>query len=1445
MSSFIALNIEPDSDSEEEIDDTKEIQIEEALKLYHQALKLHSQGPEYYSQADEAYRNLFKSEIFNYPESLSDYKRVQLQDFDTENLDVDEAAAGSAALDANDTVSNALPHTIYLSYKNRGQFALDELKNKLEVGANSESQESRKAGKKELGYSENYSRKAIEFFGEALERDDTDLELWRKTARIGQSLQSSRVARFCLETVLEGEDDLQDESPEPVGLEQALAGENLRQVLQDIRDDLWNQRVLRRPKKALLYLLQRQMDPYPYLPNSIDKTPEEDNKNIPTSYHHLDINASVASWSVLGKTLLQFLSTSNHEMNKWPGIVRLYFTEDTQSGANPPSISTYLPEPSSSKHGTQDSKPMMFLDPRNSADFQHENSSGYDNDATGQCGVRSFEVNASSVNVDQEKQMTEKNNDSKFPDDKNEEDSYKGHSSEEKQCSSADAGQKPSGTDRKRSCGSLGNDEPQDGGRTKSKRLRARESIGDTIPPEETVFDQAKCFEDRLETYIQADNWMFGTVGSLLYQLGVNDLGAAADLRRVWSLAKESKLEDISGPEKAEAILFADLRKVIDTWSDEKHQTLLRNDKSHEQQDGLNAMKKTALNIFFERSRQSVICQSVPPMSETEGLSSFLKKVNDNQFDLHVVAFCWLEHLLGPNRIENEVGRYSGTSNYSSRLWPAGIKRTVIALIQEHDEFIYFRLTHLKEEVEEKLLSSGSEGITELSSLISMGMEMSQSIFELNLEIYTDMKAPESQIDPSRTVLQNNRLGRWSSLSLEFIYFMGIYEQEDSKIYVSLRHLWSYTSYLNMTENAERPFVLRSLYGLKNVLQSLGSPVLNLPNNTAISEISERAINQEVSRLSSMDFFFGLFESESNDSVHLIESIEPILEPSLVKFVHDCGSSPSGKNTVDIDTAEPIKRARNMESFLNLGDATLRLFLWRRLQDAYLAIDHLPKVISCYLKSIDTIVRELQSPRHMDQADGARQKSLLKWISTIEKLLIDVTASIGKTPDALDCFDIPHLQESMSSVARLSRFLHSFFLFEDSIRVGQRSPPDIRPVSTARTLEQFKERLRGMQVMTWVLQYDLIKESMQQNKELFDTPYDDRINYLRSVHNGLGIRSACKAAGKLLLRTMKIELLTLPAEENYEADVAQLFFDLYGLKFGAGLDAIVDHDCPLEVLDRTTAIMIIDFIMMQAKRINIKDLPKSELKSSIDTVQMALGPSTKSSPALMLNKRIISSYLKSPINQERLFRCTSGVGEVSTVFIRTDTTGLAEKGWYFLLGFSALTKFRSQKRVTPVATDDLDLAIGFFRQELEHGVNNWETWYRLAQTYDSKLEEEIAWSADKLNKNKDDLISFQRRAIHAYTMAVATAMQSIDLSLQTKQLVSCLLTEFGCRIYASTREPLSMEAFSLMDFSRHFSSFTSEMYKSRPFSEMRLYSALNFSRYLFELAMEDQPDNWM
>lgn len=285
MSSWVALNIEPDEAVEEEVDDTKEIQIEEALKLYQNALKLHSQGSQFYPQAAEAYDALFNSDIFKYPESISDYKRTALQDSEPEPQPAElldyfataDTAEDIGESDINDSTSSTLLQTIYLSYKNHGQFLLDSLQTVLQSVSESPDAANEIATKRL-----ERSRAALASFAEALERDDTDLNLWRQSARLSSALQSYRLVRYCLESVLADDENRLEVRTEQLGLEETIAEERLRNTLQSVNDKLSVSQVpVKKPKKALIKFLTRQADPYPYLPTLPDNLENVDSAKNP------------------------------------------------------------------------------------------------------------------------------------------------------------------------------------------------------------------------------------------------------------------------------------------------------------------------------------------------------------------------------------------------------------------------------------------------------------------------------------------------------------------------------------------------------------------------------------------------------------------------------------------------------------------------------------------------------------------------------------------------------------------------------------------------------------------------------------------------------------------------------------------------------------------------------------------------------------------------------------------------------------------------------------------------------------------------------------------------------------------------------------------------------------------------------------------------------------
>lgn len=1436
MSSWVALNIEPDEAVEEEVDDTKEIQVEEALKLYQNALKLHSQGSQFYPQAAEAYDALLKSEIFKYPESISDFKRPVLQGSEHEpesseppgyGATVDSAEAIGES-DINDSTSSILLQTIYLSYKNHGQFLLDSLQSRLHNAS-----EQPEAARDSIENTRGGARAALTSFAEALERDDTDLNLWRQSSRLSSALQSYRLVRYCLESVLADDENRLEVRTEQLGLEETIAEERLRNALQSLNDRLAVSQVpVKRPKKALIKFLRRQADPYPYLPGLPENLQDVDPSRNPLALkgtRHV-IKPSSPTWDAVGEAILQMLE-GNDDVQIGPGSsVEVQLPSVIPEAEDPVSNDAQQPDrsfkPQNEENQFTEQPDVTMSDSQPPAIKSEEPE---------QTGEPAAEGQTPPVDQQSDKQETEQQGEQ--PEDSN----------QREEAAADDLDSKSNGY-RKRSSASAANDEHAENLRAKSRRTRARESnVDPSTQTDEVAFDQSKYYEDRLEMYIRADEWLFEVTGDFLSKVGVEELRTVEYMRKHMSLVS-SRDGPVDPIKSIDSLLSQDLGSIISNWDDQKAKALSESDNFSNLHD-IQSLGKSGLAIFLEHSKRSGRKSGATNVfSGGAELPTCLQPVNDGWAHLDEVAFSWLKGLLMPafGKFSNQDGAYSERdwcaieSTYTSSQWPDSLKETVLQILQLADEYVYSRLSEGVDALAYQILQQSSDSTFEYRPEHFSGLEMIQAIFELHLDIYASINSPNSEVDLGARLKEFDRLTRWSMLARNSLsYFVDYSTPVETHNNILLRHLWASTFHSNMAPDVQREHILLCLQDLKNIFDRLGNPVVSLTNNAAMPELSSEAIDQEVSKLKSMGFFIKIFSPESEDPVDMIETIEPLLEPSSIEYTEN-GTAGSGSH----DNANPVSDFQEMGSFLDRGDATLRLFLWRRLQEAYKAIDYPPKVISCYLRSIETIIKELWSAPYAEQPTVDRYRTLLRWLTSLGTILSKlVTQALRESDKAYECLDMEHLKSSMAAVARLLRLLHSFTLYEDSVRVGQVSAPEFRG-SVAKSLEGFRERLREMEVRCWIIQYTLMKEAIAQNKELFTTPDEDRIEYLRALHNALGVRKMCKRSHKELLRLLKSEFHTIETKEGLDLEICQVFYDLHGYRL-INSDFITDHGCIPERIDRATAVMMIDFVMRQAMKVNIKDLSKSDLKSTIDKMQQAIGNSKSSTP-LTFNKRIISTYLKSLINPTEIFRAARGVEDLPLMPVATESALIAQKGWFFLLGYSALAKFRSQKRLTPVGTAELDEGISYLRQDIENRSGRWETWYRLAQIYDSKLEEDITWSAEKINNNQSELAALQRNAIHCYAMALSTANKTAEPTQETRATLSELYTDFGIRMYSSSREPLAMGAFNLSGFARHFSNEESQqMYKGEPFREMKLYSVWNFASHLLKRAIVDKPKNWM
>ncbi|KAL1879678.1 hypothetical protein VTK73DRAFT_6853 [Phialemonium thermophilum] len=1356
MPAFSAINLEPEESVDEETDTTKELQVDDALKLFQTALKLHAQGPQFFDEAADAYNALFESEIFTYPESKTEYDRAESQPSAQLPLvpafDTVEAEA--------DGLGNSLPQALYLAYKNHGQFILDRIQSRLRV-----------AGVQDYSLFEredlvNEARKALDEFAAALDRDPSDAELWRKTARVAAFLKSVRIKRYSLEAAIEMDDDPAVVDVEPPSLAEALAGEQLREQLEVLYDGMALSHPSMKPfvSRGLPQIYRRHLDPAPFLPDpSTHLAPQ----GLPvqsaiTRRHEIDVAGR--SLADLGTSLVQFFM---------------------DQGPSADSVHIRLPD-----EPVRGSKKKM--EPGNGVSAFAENT------GTGvESGAVPREKTSEQAKVEIGSPSEQKLVVSESPtvlDNPRKERSISLPSRKRSQSAAGltEQAEEDNGTDTKR-----------------SKRTRRRDTIADE------AMDSSTLLSTQLQPYQAADQNLFQTTKNILENLGVTDpvtLGRIAEVLDTCATCDErtSKVHNSAA---------VDIRDSFVNFEEENAKLFLS--KKENTQPGL--------STFFEHTKLgSQSTYDAPLFDETRDLESLTTKVNEGWLTPQEVAYEWIRVI---------------AHNYATSKWPESLKTAVVQVISHFDKCLYERLLY------EAGYGPGSRSNYPIDDEADV---VTQMLFELHLDVYESFTNPNNVADEATCVEAKTRLRRWMDLASQAVRRVSHTHEEA----LSVRFLWAAVSSITLAGIAPREHTLACWENLREYVTTVGSGDISLPNSKVMSELSPSAAEREISKLTTMDFFIGLFQEDVSDPISVIDSLEPVLNPDSVYIPGGANpSAPNGKGDTDpeVDSKRPITECasqglRDLWKFLKASNIDLRLFLWARLAEAYGKIKYTTKQFSCYLRSIEMIMADFEQDSYLNTQQDARKALLATMLKSLDDLLIQSLSMALNDNTAFDIIDESHLKSTSSALAKLCCLLHMAAMFEDEVRIGIVSSP-----SSGQSYTSYMTKLREMQVRAWSLLYAVLKVGITQDRQTFPKPENDLADYLAAVHQVLGLRKWCKGSNRTFLKMMRAELLRQKNIENWEDYLGQVLYDLHGLKLGVGVWEVQDHGCPAEKLERRQAMALVDKITVLANRMSMKDLLKSDLKNTIDHMQQAIG-STKSTPQMIHNLRNFTEYLKKPIHPLRLYQALSGTVTVDAVTINSPESELAKHGWFFLLGMIALTKFKAvdlNRRLTPGATDDLRIGATFLRLQLQFTPDRWDAWFRLAECFDYELDEAVLWTADKMNKERAELLKLQRHSIHCYTLALSHSRswlikRSPDMvSDEDRETLAELYYKFGMRLYASSREPFAMEPFRHSDYERFCIDNTSAgTYKKIIHEEMSDYKVWKYAAGLFRRAMAKKPKDW-
>ncbi|KAK4935060.1 Histone transcription regulator 3, partial [Elasticomyces elasticus] len=316
------------------------------------------------------------------------------------------------------------------------------------------------------------------------------------------------------------------------------------------------------------------------------------------------------------------------------------------------------------------------------------------------------------------------------------------------------------------------------------------------------------------------------------------------------------------------------------------------------------------------------------------------------------------------------------------------------------------------------------------------------------------------------------------------------------------------------------------------------SDKIALPNSTVMPILSVESLDQELSTQNLTEFFVDVFEATAGDNQYdLVTKLEPILAPPARLDELFPGLSSQQKQQIG-----------ELQDFLDNGNASLKLSLWKKLQDAYTMLSANANVVSCILRSIEVINCEILSTAQSDRTDDQRGLAMLRWLCDVDDHVTKALSKIMEDKSALRNVDDEHLISTTNAITSLLRLLQEFALCDDDLAVGRIAPPHFRTQTALKNFHKCKDKLRELYVKLFSLLYTLLKEATKQMSNLFERPEEDLTAYIRAVHVSFGERQYCKHANKLFVKLARTELLSMTSSEALSPELAQVMFDLYCLR---------------------------------------------------------------------------------------------------------------------------------------------------------------------------------------------------------------------------------------------------------------------------------------------------------
>ncbi|CCG80969.1 Histone transcription regulator 3 homolog [Taphrina deformans PYCC 5710] len=753
------------------------------------------------------------------------------------------------------------------------------------------------------------------------------------------------------------------------------------------------------------------------------------------------------------------------------------------------------------------------------------------------------------------------------------------------------------------------------------------------------------------------------------------------------------------------------------------------------------------------------------PECDPRDLSEFAARVDGDRSYLH----CVVEELL--------VTLFSSASftasPYLRSTWSLNFRAIVIKLIDIEEELLLnnANLTLLRPKDTKQILAA---------------IDWCQAIFELFLDefIIQEKERIVNMANTQYNTHNENRVRRWR---LQVHRLLTSLRPCNDTQATNLRFTWA-SVVLDQVTGSPVEEVLQFYLELRDELTILdGFENIHIPNCQCMQWISTQALDLEISKFSTMDFFNAVFENDAaKEYMAVLESLKPVLFNS-----NHFTSSRSNARTQEYISQSPLE---------------FQLLLWNLLSEAAKAESD--SITACWaqLQSMGLTLAKFQEEDHRNAPLSTRQTEILSALESLSGLLKDSFQQLEKHPDLIIDWPLDRCIRGLQILFDFLSLLQVFVYYEDAV-----AEDETRARGTFRFI-RFRDHRRQDLLRCWLTIYELYKQSISLSEMSTEDTGQNLAMLINLMHDELGTRECCHLLDGILLAKFEREIFALD-RAGMETDLIQVLHCRYGLSFQIGSFIPWEHHTKPGQLSLENSLRMLPFVLsfVQEKSPGVW-LPKNDVKIVLEKLEEIAWPHLQAKQAVARNKIILERYLQQDLAQRDLVQSLRGGLDLECPVINRPYNE-SVKEWTavsalaLVLGRVHLSIYRNRNKNNNKGVADLLDARKFFQHDLQLTPRRAESWTALGFVNSALADNELGHDAEILWKRRDHISRFQREAILCYMMATSLSVQyhrrcEVDL-MTTQTAFFDLLFEFGQHLYGIAREPLALKCFERHDTRYH------------------------------------------